>query len=139
MRVWTSQNTFKSDVKLGALMAEAFDPYEKWLGIPKEKRPLTSYRLLGVDLFEPDVDRIQRRAERRIELMERLQSGKHAPTAKKVLKQLLEARDCLLDPAKKQKYDKMLRQMVVFPILRHLPINNQVTVATTLTLNQKES
>ena len=110
MRVWTSQNTFKSDVKLGALMAEAFDPYEKWLGIPKEKRPLTSYRLLGVDLFEPDVDRIQRRAERRIELMERLQSGKHAPTAKKVLKQLLEARDCLLDPAKKQKYDKMLRQ-----------------------------
>lgn len=91
-------------------MADAFDPYEKWLGIPKNKRPLTSYRLLGVEVFEADTERIERRAERRIELVSKQQQGKHAAIAKKVIQQLVEARDCLLDPARKDKYDRMLRQ-----------------------------
>lgn len=91
-------------------MADAFDPYEKWLGIPKNKRPLTSYRLLGVEVFESDMDRIGRRAERRIELVEKQRDSKHGAIAKKVLQQLVEARECLLDPVKKEKYDRMLRQ-----------------------------
>ena len=91
-------------------MADAFDPYEKWLGIPKNKRPLTSYSLLGVDVFEADTEHIERGAERRIELVSKQSQGKHAAIAKKVMQQLVEARDCLLDPARKDKYDRMLRQ-----------------------------
>ena len=37
-------------------MAEKFDPYYKWLGIPPQDQPPHHYRLLGIELFEPDRD-----------------------------------------------------------------------------------
>ena len=35
-----------------------FDAYHKWLGIPPSERPVNHYRLLGLALFEDDVDLI---------------------------------------------------------------------------------
>ena len=32
-------------------MAESFDPYESWLGIPPEDQPPNHYRLLGLKPF----------------------------------------------------------------------------------------
>ena len=37
-------------------MSDAFDPYFKWLGIPKADQPPHAYRLLGIELFESDAD-----------------------------------------------------------------------------------
>ena len=41
------------------------DPYEKWLGIPKDERPVTYYRLLGVSPKETDAAVIAKAAQRR--------------------------------------------------------------------------
>ena len=35
-------------------MAEKFDPYYRWLGIPAKEQPPNHYRLLGIELFESD-------------------------------------------------------------------------------------
>ena len=35
-------------------MNEAFDPYYKWLGIPREEQPPNHYRVLGIRVFEED-------------------------------------------------------------------------------------
>lgn len=48
-------------------MADVFDPYHKWLGIAPSERPSTHYRLLGVALFESDVDVIQNGADQRMD------------------------------------------------------------------------
>ena len=44
-------------------MAEAFDPYRKWLGIPVQDQPPNHYRLLGIELFEADPDVISNAAD----------------------------------------------------------------------------
>ena len=36
-----------------------FDPYHKWLGIASKDQPPHHYRLLGIDLFESDLDVIE--------------------------------------------------------------------------------
>ena len=33
-------------------MAEKFDPYYTWLGIPPQEQPPHFYRLLGLEVFE---------------------------------------------------------------------------------------
>ena len=42
-----------------------FDPYHKWLGVPRGKRPPTHYDLLGVDLNEEDDEVIRTAAQQR--------------------------------------------------------------------------
>ena len=39
-----------------------FDPYHQWLGIPETARPISKYRLLGIDDFESDRGVISREA-----------------------------------------------------------------------------
>ena len=36
-----------------------FDPYHKWLGIPKDQRPPTHYQLLGISPTEQDREVIE--------------------------------------------------------------------------------
>jgi hypothetical protein len=33
-------------------MADSFDPYHEWLGIPASEQPADHYRLLGISRFE---------------------------------------------------------------------------------------
>ena len=44
-------------------MAEQFDPYYQWLGIPQEERPINKYRLLALQVFESDEDVIANAAD----------------------------------------------------------------------------
>ncbi len=43
-----------------------FDPYHKWLAIPKDQRPPTHYQLLGVSPTETDVEVIDEAALRQM-------------------------------------------------------------------------
>lgn len=45
-------------------MADHFDPYHVWLGIPAAEQPPHHYWLLGVALFERDIDAIAHAADR---------------------------------------------------------------------------
>ena len=89
-------------------MGESFDPYLKWLGIRTSGRRVNHYRLLGLDLYEADVDVIANAAGRQIGHVESF-AAEHPVEAKKVLGQLKAARDCLLSEELKKRYDKKLR------------------------------
>ena len=41
-----------------------FDAYYKWLGIPPAEQPPNHYRLLGINVFEPDPDVVASAAHR---------------------------------------------------------------------------
>jgi hypothetical protein len=88
---------------------EAFDPYHKWLGIPPKDQPPNHYRLLGLELFESDVDAIASAADQRMGHVRTFQSGKHAELSQRILNEIAAARICLLSPQKKAAYDDELR------------------------------
>ena len=90
-------------------MPDAFDPYFKWLGIPKADQPPHAYRLLGIELFESDDDVICNAADGRMAQVKSFQSGKFAALSQKLLNEIAAAKVCLLNPQKKAEYDRRLR------------------------------
>src|SRR5262245_53892315 len=90
-------------------MSDQFDPYHRWLGIPKKFRPPTCYQLLGLGEFEDDSEAIADAAERQMAHVRRYAVGSHAELSQRILRELAAARTCLLDPARRAAYDKMLR------------------------------
>lgn len=90
-------------------MEESFDPYRKWLGIPRREQPPHHYRLLGINAFENDPDVIDAAADRQMAHIRTYQSGQHAEESQKILNELSAARVCLLDVAKRTAYNAELR------------------------------
>ncbi len=86
-----------------------FDPYRKWLGIPKWEQPPNHYRLLGINLFENDPDVIETAADRQMGHVRNYQAGKHSEWSQRLLNELSAARICLLNAEKKKAYDEKLR------------------------------
>ena len=90
-------------------MSESFDPYRVWLAIPPESRPPTHYELLGVSTQENDPAVINAAMLRQSGYVRNFQIGKYAKEAARVLNEIAAAKACLLDPAKRAKYDADLR------------------------------
>ena len=90
-------------------MAEKFDPYYTWLGIPPQEQPPHFYRLLGLEAFEENREVISTAANRQLEYLRELGEGEQRKYAKKLLEFISKARDCLLDPQRKATYDDRLR------------------------------
>ena len=90
----------------------SFDPYYKWLGIPPEEQPPNHYRLLGIPLFESDLDVIENAAHRQMVYIRTFQTGKNADLSQKLLNELAAAKVCLMSRSKRAAYDEALsRQM----------------------------
>jgi len=98
-----------------------FDPYRKWLGILPKDQPPNHYRLLGVEVFEDDLDVIEGAADRQMGFVRQYQSGEHAAAAAKILNELAIARLCLLKPASKAAYDAKLRHILAAPEAKTAP------------------
>ncbi|HVA50957.1 MAG TPA: hypothetical protein VNH11_31745 [Pirellulales bacterium] len=90
-------------------MTQAFDPYHKWLGIPPAEQPANHYRLLGLTMFEGDVDAIGSAADQRMAHVRTFQLSQHAEVSQRLLNELAAARVCLLKPGEKIGYDRKLR------------------------------
>ena len=90
-------------------MADTFDPYYVWLGIPPQERPANFYRLLAIPLLESDPDVIDNAADQRTAHLRTFQSGKHGKDAERMLNEVAIARVSLLDPQKKAAYDQRIR------------------------------
>lgn len=90
-------------------MAEGFDPYHKWLGIPPKDQPPNHYRLLGIELFESDPEVIDMAASRLMSHLQELASGPDLKHSQKLLNEISAARRCLLKPEAKEAYDSQLR------------------------------
>jgi hypothetical protein len=89
-------------------MADRFDCYYKWLGIPPEEQPPDHYRLLGVRRFESDLDVIDNAASRQMAHVRTFQGGPQAALSQKLLNEIARARACLLDGGAKARYDAEL-------------------------------
>ena len=92
-----------------------FDPYHKWLGIPRGQRPPTHYQLLGVSSDEDDPDVIEEAAIRQAAHVRTYQSGPHAPECARLLNEIAQARATLLSPARRRAYDGGLRTSSALP------------------------
>lgn len=90
-------------------MAEDFDPYYLWLGIPPRERPANHYRLLGVPVFEENPSVIESAADRQMAHLRSVQAGKHSALSQRLLNEVAAAKVCLLRPPQKAKYDQALR------------------------------
>ena len=93
-------------------MPETFDPYHRWLGISPKDQPPNHYRLLGIDRFEANPDAIEAAADQRMAQLKRFNAGEHSALAEKLLNEVAAARVCLLNPAKKAFYDRVLREQL---------------------------
>jgi WD40 repeat protein len=93
-------------------MSDEFDPYYAWLGIPPKDQPPNHYRLLGVELFEANLDVIESAAFRQMGHVRTYQSGQHSRESQRLLNELSAAKINLLDPDKKQAYDQLLRATI---------------------------
>lgn len=93
-------------------MSAPFDPYYKWLGIAAEEQPASLYRLLGLRPFEADPDVIDTAAHQRLALLKTFQAGKHAAHSQKLLREIMRARQRLLDPTERAAYDAVLREQL---------------------------
>ena len=89
-------------------MADKFDPYHKWLGIPPRDQPPHHYRLLSIDLFESDREVIDAAARRLAVYVKSCATGPHQAEAKKLLAEIVQARLCLMDPQLRAAYDQRL-------------------------------
>ena len=89
-------------------MANEFDPYHKWLGIPPREQPADHYRLLGIERFEEDADVISLAGDQRMHFLRSFQNGERAKISQQLLNEVAAARVCLLDQAKKTEYDETL-------------------------------
>jgi Domain of Unknown Function (DUF1080) len=85
-----------------------FDPYHKWLGIPRDQRPVTFYQLLGISPTETDREVIEDAATRQSSHVRTYQLGNHADVCQRVLNEIAQARSTMLDPAKRAAYDAKL-------------------------------
>jgi hypothetical protein len=85
-----------------------FDPYRKWLGIPKKHQPPTYYQLLGLTdgEFEPEV--IEEAAIRQTTHVRAYQSGPNRDICANLLKEIANARLTLLDPQRRRDYDRKI-------------------------------
>jgi len=90
-------------------MPEIFDPYYKWLGIPPAQQPPHHYRLLGIELFESDVEVIDMAANQRMSYLQEMAGGAHGKVSQRLLNEVSAARRCLLDKSAKAAYDEQLR------------------------------
>jgi hypothetical protein len=90
-------------------MTEAFDPYHRWLGIAPKDQPPHHYRLLGIDLFEDDLEVIRDATERQMAHVRKYQLGPHSAISQKMLNELAAAKACLINRDKKVAYDAAIR------------------------------
>jgi hypothetical protein len=89
-------------------MNPPFDPYHRWLGIPKDEQPPHYYRLLGIRLFEKNLDVIDHAADRVSLHLRSLSLGPNGTDAQRLLNEVAAARVCLLDEMQRQRYEQLL-------------------------------
>src|ERR1700733_8410852 len=82
--------------------------YSRWLGLPEHLCPPTYYQLLSVSPSELNPTQIQEAAEAQLQgLLEHLE-GPEAQQCRQLVDEVIKARDTLLDPIARQRYDQLI-------------------------------
>ncbi len=112
-----SQGTGKSLVQLKAAA------YRKLLGVKPRAFMPNFYEILGVDLFESDVDVIHNAADRRMAFLRDAQNGVYAEVVQLMLNEISSARVSLSNPQHKAQYDANLRGSMAVKVSPAVPAN----------------
>lgn len=83
------------------------DPYAEWLDIPAHLRPPTHYQLLGIPPSELDPKAIAAAAAGRLARLREHAAGPRGDEARRVAREVIEARDTLVDPVSRLTYDTL--------------------------------
>jgi hypothetical protein len=83
------------------------DAYSDWLDIPANFRPPTYYQLLGIAPSELDPKAIATAAGERLERLRAHSDGPRADEARRLAREVVQARDTLLDPVARLRYDTL--------------------------------
>jgi WD40 repeat protein len=83
------------------------DAYSGWLNIPPAHRPPTYYQLLGIEPAELDPKAIAAAADRQLEQLRPHADGANGEEARRIAREIVQARDTLLDPVTRLRYDTM--------------------------------
>ena len=86
-----------------------FNPLHDGLGIPDDGRPVDYYRLLDLAPFEARPEAIQAGYARRLKQLQPHRTEERREKIDRLLALLTQARDHLLNPADKERYDAKLR------------------------------
>ncbi len=89
-------------------MAETFNPYREWLQW-RDDAPPNHYQLLSLAAFEADAQRIAIAGERAATKVRSFRPGGKAREWSRLLDEIQAAKECLLNPAQKARYDALLR------------------------------
>ena len=87
-----------------------FDPYEKWLGISKDQRPIDFFLLLDIDPDEDDPAVIKKAAKKQAARVSQHEDGPHAQACARLLDEIEKARATLSNPAKRKAYEALLKK-----------------------------
>ena len=115
-------------------MAESFDPYHQWLGIPSRDQPANYYRLLSINPLEDDVSVIDEAADRQMAHVRTHQQGRYAASAQKLLNEISAARVCLLEADRKSAYDEKLRAYLAQRSGKSLPVAKPIVTPAPATV-----
>lgn len=85
------------------------DVYHELLGIPAEEQPPNYYRLLGITPFEADREVILNATRRQCAFV-RTVSLVYPVESQNLLNELMAAKLCLLNPERRDEYDRQLRE-----------------------------
>lgn len=96
-------------VEFGIEAMDDYDAYHLWLGIPPEEQPPSHYRLLGVRLFEQNIEVIRNAADRQRAHVKRLGINQYEKCSQDLLNEIEAAKICLLRPEKRLIYDEQLQ------------------------------
>ena len=83
-------------------VAENFDAYHRWLGIPPKDQPPNHYRLLALELFESDPNVIESAADRQMGHLRTYQTGKHADLSQRLLDEVAAAQGLPFESAEER-------------------------------------
>jgi hypothetical protein len=103
-------------------MTEPFDPYTTWLDIPAPHGPPSYYQLLGLPNFVADLATIRMQADAVLTRFNAIAAGPHQKAWNKLQQELVMAKLCLCDAARKRSYDEQLQ--------RSLTVSHSVTTVS---------
>ena len=86
-------------------MDNSFNPYHEWLGLDAKLSAPDFYQLLGLENSADDAEAISAAADRAMSRVRGFKPGKNAPLWARLLDELETAKNCLVDPAAKSRYD----------------------------------
>jgi len=96
-------------------VADDFNPYQEWLGLPATAATPNHYALLGLTPFDVEPEHVRRAA---VQCKSRVRShrpGDRAAVWSRLLDELETAQRCLCDPAEKAAYDTRMQQSEFSP------------------------